>query len=387
MRFSVDAHAIGQHLTGNEVYIRNLMGGFAGLDQSSEFIAYVSASQRDVVAGVPAAFVRRRVSSNSFVRLGLDLPRQLVRDRPDLLHVQYTAPLTCPVPVVVSVHDVSFLEHPEYFPWLRTVQLRITVERTVRSAARVITPSEFSRRSIIKAYGLDDRKVEAVPIAVSSAFHPVSRELAISKVQSRFRIRGPFILTVGDLQPRKNQIGLIHAFEELIKSHPNLPHQLAIVGQKTWYADHVMKAAKASSIADRIHFTEFVTDQELLQIYNACELFVFPSFYEGFGLPILEAMACGRAVACSNSSAMPEVANAAAILFDPDSTEQMTRAMRDIVLDSELRGRMERLGQHRASLFTWEHTARKTLDIYYEIAGMKRPVARQQIKSASIVRP
>jgi glycosyltransferase involved in cell wall biosynthesis len=267
------------------------------------------------------------------------------------------------------------------------MQLRTTVERTVRSAAKVITVSEFSRQAIAKAYSLDDMKIEAVPNGVSSAFHPISRDLAIGKVKARFKIPAPFILTVGDLQPRKNQIGLIHAFEALIKSHPNLPHQLVIVGQKTWYADHVMKAAKASSVADRIHFTEFVTDQELLQIYNACELFVFPSFYEGFGLPILEAMACGRAVACSNSSAMPEVANAAAILFDPNSTEQMARAMRDIVLDSELRGRMERLGHHRASLFTWEHTARKTLDIYYEIAGRKRPAARQQIKSASIVRP
>ncbi len=387
MRFSVDAHAIGQHLTGNEVYIRNLMGGFAGLDHSSEFIAYLSASERDAAAGVPVRFLQRRVSRNSFIRLGFDLPRQLRSDRPDLVHVQYTAPLRCPVPVVVSVHDISFLEHPEYFPWMRTVQLRITVDRTIRSAVRVITPSEFSRRAIAKAYGLDDSKIAAVPIAVSSAFHPISRDLALSRVQSRFGIGTPFLLTVGDLQPRKNQIGLIRAFEALIKSHPNLLHQLVIVGQKTWYSDHVMKAARASGVANRIHFTEFVTDTELVQLYNACELFVFPSLYEGFGLPILEAMACGRAVACSNSSAMPEVANAAAILFDPESTEQMTRAIRDIILDSELRGRMERLGHHRASLFTWERTARRTLDIYYEIAGKRRSSVPQSAKPISIVRP
>ena len=127
----------------------------------------------------------------------------------------------------------------------------------------------------------------------------------------------PYVLTVGDLQPRKNQIGLIRAFEELIRSNPQLPHQLVIVGKKTWFADRVMDTAKQSRVADRIVFTGFVNDDELLQLYNACELMVFPSFYEGFGLPILEAMACGRAVACSNTSSMPEVANAAAILFDP----------------------------------------------------------------------
>src|SRR5882724_10205993 len=142
MRFSVDAHAIGQHLTGNEVYVRNLMGGFAALDQSSEFIAYHSASQRDAAAGVPARFTQRRVSGNSFVRLGFDLSRQLRRDRPDLLHVQYTAPLGCPVPVVATVHDVSFLEHPEYFMRSRVMQLRLTVGRTVRSAAKILTGTE-----------------------------------------------------------------------------------------------------------------------------------------------------------------------------------------------------------------------------------------------------
>jgi glycosyltransferase involved in cell wall biosynthesis len=369
MRFSVDAHAIGQHLTGNEVYVRNLLSGFAALDQSSEFIAYVSAKGEEIESAIPPRFLRRQVSKNSFVRLGLNLSRLLRKDKPDLVHVQYTAPLSCPVPVVVSVHDISFLEHPEYFPWPRTLQLRITVKRTVLEAAKIITPSEFSRRCIAKAYDLDESRIVVVPIAVSSAFRPISQEVAAGRVRAKFGIHTPYILTVGDLQPRKNQMGLIRAFEQLIQNHPHLPHKLVIVGQKTWFSDRIVDAAKSSRVANRIHLTGFVDDQELLGLYNACELFVFPSFYEGFGLPILEAMACGRAVACSNTSAMPEVANATALLFNPDSTEEMTRAMRDIVLDSELRGRMERLGQHRASLFTWERTARKTLDLYYEVAG------------------
>ena len=113
-------------------------------------------------------------------------------------------------------------------------------------------------------------------------------------------------------------------------------------------------------------------DDELLRLYGACDLFVYPSLYEGFGLPILEAMACGRSVACSNSSAMPEVADSAALLFDPNSIPEMVRAMRDLLLDAELRTRMERLGLHRATLFSWEKTARKTLDVYYEIAGRGR---------------
>ena len=313
----------------------------------------------------------------------MDLPRKLREDRPDLIHVQYTAPLFCPVPIIASVHDVSFIEHPEYFPWSRVLQLRSTVKRTVRQAVRVITPSEFSRRAIMRAYGLDESKIEVVPIAVSPAFRPTGREQAANFVQSRFRIPGPYILTVGDLQPRKNQIGLIRAYESLILDNPSLHQRLVIVGQKTWFSERIVDAAKRSKVADRIHFTDFVTDVELLQLYNACDLMAFPSFYEGFGLPILEAMACGRAVACSKTSAMPEVANAAAILFDPRATDDIARAMRDVLVDHQLRSRMERLGQQRASSFTWERTARRTLEIYYDVAGTGKRVIVEPAKSVS----
>lgn len=367
MRFSVDAHAIGCHLTGNEVYIRNLLNGFAALDSTSEFIAYLS--KPDAALAVPERFEKRLVSQNPFRRLGLDLPRWLLKERPSLLHVQYTAPLHCPAPVVVSVHDISFLEYPQYFTSFRAMQLRWTVERTVSLAARVLTPSEFSRRSILGAYQVDERKVVVIPNAVSSAFRPVLREAAASHVALKFGISGPFILTVGDQQPRKNHLGLLAAFESLLRSHPKLPHRLVIVGKETWYSPALVRAVRNSPVSDRVHVTGFVEDDDLLQFYGACDLFVFPSFYEGFGLPILEAMACGRAVACSNTSAMPEVADATAILFDPYSAGEMSRAMADLLLDAELRGRMERLGLHRAALFSWENAARKTLDVYYDVAG------------------
>ena len=200
MRFSVDAHAIGCHLTGNEVYIRNLLNEFARLDCDSEFITYLSKPGAEFL--VPARFRKRRVSSNPFKRLGFDLPLQLRNDLPALLHVQYTGPVRCPVPLVVSVHDVSYLEYPQYFTRFRAMQLRATVKRTVQAAARVLTPSEFSRRAILRHYQIDESKVVAVPNAVSSSFRPVEREAAAATVARKFQIPGPFILTVGDLQPR-----------------------------------------------------------------------------------------------------------------------------------------------------------------------------------------
>ena len=375
MRFCIDAHAIGRHLTGNEVYVRSLLEGYAALDKKSEFIAYTSV--RGAEEHVPSRIRTRRVSENPFVRLGVDLARRVREDCPDLLHVQYTSPLFCAAPVVVSIHDVSYLEHPEFFPAARRMQLQWTVERTVRRAAKILTLSEFSRQGIARAYALDPSRIAVVPAACAEIFKPVSRTNAKSFVEGRFQVAHPFVLCVGDLQPRKNPLGLIRAFEELVATCPELPHHLVMVGKDTWYAPRVHQAAENSPFGNRIHFTGYVDDSELLQLYNACDIFVFPSFYEGFGIPILEAMACGRAVACANTSAMPEVAGSAAVLFDPQNTPEMAAAMRDLLRNAELRARKERLGLQNATRFSWRGTARQTLDVYYEVAGAKPKQARR----------
>jgi glycosyltransferase involved in cell wall biosynthesis len=387
MRFAVDAHAIGRHLTGNEVYIRSLLHSFAEIDRRSEYFAYVSETGAE--RWVPERFQVRHVSANPYARLGWGLSRLIRADRPDLIHVQYTAPLLTNTPTIVTVHDVSFIEHPEYFTPLRRAQLRLTVAMTVKRAARILTVSEFSRDAILRAYDIPAEKISVIPNAANPVFRVIGRERAQLAVRNRLHFDAPFILSVGDLQPRKNQIGLIAAFSKLLTDCPQLKHHLVLTGKETWFTPKVLEAARDSGFAARIHFTGFVSDPDLLELYNACDCFAFPSFYEGFGLPILEAMACGRAVACSNTSAMPEVADGAGLLFDPYRTEEITRALKDILLDAELRGRMERLGQQRASTFTWKKSARATLDVYNDVvhAGrepasrrMRRPAAAGQRK-------
>ena len=370
MKIAIDAHAIGRHLTGNEVYARSLLEGLAAVDRQSEYLAYVSVP--GVERLIPSRFSLKHVSNNPFVRLGFDMPRRLRKDKPDVIHVQFTGPLICGVPQVVSVHDVSFLEHPEYFTWPRCVQLRLTVSRTVQRAARVLTGSEFARQSILRAYPVNPDRVVTIPIASNPIFRHQPRDRAICQTRERLNIDGPFILTVGDLQPRKNHIGLIQAFEGLVGTYPQIRHKLVLAGKDTWFAPHVHEAAKNSRLSDRILFTGFVEDEDLLQLYNACDCFVFPSFYEGFGIPILEAMACGRAVACANTCSMPEVADGAGILFDPHSKREIARALADILLDSELRARLERLGTQRAHLFSWNRTAQRTLEVYQEVAEAVR---------------
>ncbi len=371
MLIAIDAHAIGRHLTGNEVYVRSLLNAFAAHNQDCDILAYVSGVE--ACASVPKHIRVRRVAANPFLRLGFDLASRVRKDRPDVLHVQYTAPLGCHVPVVTTVHDVSYLEHPEYFTWDRALQLRLTVGRTVARAAKILTGTEHARNAILRVYpNLEENKVLVVPLAAAPEFRPISREAATSTVRERFSIRGPFILSVGDMQPRKNHIGLIRAFAKLVKAYPQLTHNLVLVGKPTWFSPKIKDAARESGVEDRIQFFGFVSDADLLQLYNACDCFVFPSFYEGFGFPALEAMACGRAVVCSDASALPEVVDGAAILFDPYAIDEMVRAIADVLLDAELRGRMERLGIQRAAHFSWQKTAQKTLEVFHQVVAEPR---------------
>jgi glycosyltransferase involved in cell wall biosynthesis len=367
MRYAVDAHAIGRNLTGNEVYIRSLLNAFDTAAPEASFLAYVSG--RAAAKSLPRRFETRQIARNPFLRLGFDLPRKLREDRPALLHVQYTSPLRCPVPTVVTVHDVSFLQHPEYFTWWRANQLRITVARSVRQAARVLTISDFARRTIVEAYGLAPNQITVIPAAANPFFRVANRAKAVRRVEEFYGIREPFILTVGDLQPRKNHIRLIGAFARFVSQNPSTPHRLVIAGKNTWYSDRIVEAARRSGMADRISFVGFVPDENLLDLYNACDCFAFPSLYEGFGLPILEAMACGRAVVCSNRASIPEVAGEAGTAFDPTDEQDIANALASILQDPERRARMERLGLNRAAQFTWRKAAEQTLEVYRQVAN------------------
>jgi hypothetical protein len=174
MRVAVDAHAIGQRLTGNEVYVRALIGRFPRLDSETEFITYIASPE--AVSWLPASVTKRWVSKNPFVRLGGELSAKLRADRPDLVHVQYTAPLFCPVPVVVTIHDVSYMEHPEFLPRPRAIQLQLSTRHTLKRAAKVITISEFSRQHIARVFGVDPEAIAVTPLASQESFRVMYRD-------------------------------------------------------------------------------------------------------------------------------------------------------------------------------------------------------------------
>ncbi len=377
LTIAVDAHAIGRRQTGNEVYVRSLIRRYPQIRPDADFVAYTCCDEAD--EWMPEGVRHRKVARNPFARLGYDLASKVSDDRPDLLHVQYTAPVYSSVPIVATVHDVSYIDRPDYLPRSRALQLKLTVQRTVKRAAKIITVSEFSRQRIAETYGLDPDQIAVTLLAAQKAFQPMNHEASTKKARKVLGIDRPFLLNVGDLHPRKNQIGLIRAFSELIRERSELPHVLVMAGQHTWFAPRVLEAVRNSGVADRIVLTRFVDDETLRLLYNGCDLFVFPSFYEGFGLPVIEAMACGRPVVCSSATALPEVTNGAAVLFEPHSTAQQMRAMRDVLLDRELSERMQRKSLHRSQTFDWNETARRTLDVYSEVAEIRTRVRRREL--------
>ena len=361
MRFAVDAHAIGRHLTGNEVYVRSLLNAFGAHADDCEFVAYLSAEEAS--GFIPPGIQTRRVAANPFLRLGFDLPRRVRQDRPDLLHVQYTAPLACPVPIVVSVHDVSFLEHPEYFPRSRAWQFQQTVRRTVKRAARVLTGSEFSRSSILKVYGdLDEDKVVVVPNAAAPEFRPIPREAAMSGAARAFPHRRPVHPLGGGYStaqepdradPRVCQAGPGVSAAE---TQPGAGGQRDLVRGPGARSGARIGRGRPDPVSLGSSPTAIFSTSTTPATFSCSRRSTRAS-----------ACRCWRPWPADGRWRAPTPRRCPRWWTGRRSCSTPTRWTRssariaDVLLDSELRARMERLGLQRAAHFSWQKTAQKTL--------------------------
>jgi glycosyltransferase involved in cell wall biosynthesis len=286
-----------------------------------------------------------------------------------VLHVTYTAPVVAPCPIVVTVHDISFVEHPEWFSRRDLNVLSRTVPRSVRRSQRVITVSELCRRQIIDHYRVPPEKVDAIPNAAGPAAMVLSSDEAHEELASMgLDWERPYVLAVGNLQPRKNLVRLIGAIRSLAAAGLDL--DLLVVGPEHYRAEEVLGAAR--EVAGRIRFTGYVTDRQLAACYSGATVFAFPSLFEGFGIPLLEAMAHGVPVVCSKAGAFPEVCADAALYFDPLDVDSMADALRRVVTDSKLRLELVRKGRAREAEFSWRRSAEKTLAVYRQSARRAR---------------
>jgi glycosyltransferase involved in cell wall biosynthesis len=262
-------------------------------------------------------------------------------------------------PTVVTVHDLSFLRHPDRLSARRRWYLEWAVGRSARRADWVIAVSRSTRDDLAELAGVPGEKISVIPLGVDPSFKPASSHPSRpTPLDGR-----PYILHVGTLEPRKNLDVLVHAFARL-REAAHLPHALVLVGARGWSYEPVLQLVKSLGLDDHVRFVDYVGPVDLPRWYTDADLFAFPSVYEGFGLPVLEAMACGLPVVTTDSSSLRELAVDAALLVEPGSPEALEDAMRRILEDRSLRDRLRAKGLERAARYSWEATARETARVY-----------------------
>ena len=296
------------------------------------------------------------------------LPIRLARDRISVfLSPYYKCPLFAPCPVVITVHDLFFIHYPgEGRPVYDAVMTLLSRLYAARAGA-VIADSEYSKRSIVATLGVSDAKVTVIPVALGAEFKP---EPLTDAVRLRYGIVPPYILYVGNFLPHKNVPRLIQAYAGLGRELKDT-HRLVLAGGDREHRNDLERLAGRLSVADRVLFPGLIEDAHLPAVYSGAALFVLPSLEEGFGLPALEAMACGAPVAASNRTAIPEVVGDAALLFDPENVTGMTEAMARALSQQDVRERMRRQGLARAVAFTPERTAGRVVALLREV-GFRR---------------
>jgi len=302
-------------------------------------------------------------------RLRLPLPVQTFTGRMDLFHSPdfVLPPVWGRVPSLLTVHDLSFLHYPRTFTPALVNYLNRVVPRSIRRATHILADSEATKNDLVELWQVAPQKVTVLYSGVDRRFRPITHKRQLRPVRQKYGLgQGPYLLSVSTIQPRKNYQMLIRAFKPVAG---RWPHKLVIAGGKGWLYDEVLAEVERQGLAGRVHFAGFVADEDLPALYSDADLFLFPSLYEGFGLPVLEAMACGVPVITSAASSLPEVAGQAARQLPPEDEAAWSEAIDTLLQDREERAHLVAAGFLQARRFAWEKSARQLRQVYRQLLG------------------
>ncbi|MFN2232414.1 MAG: glycosyltransferase family 4 protein [Anaerolineae bacterium] len=367
----IDAsRAIVAQRTGTEAYSLHLVRALLDEPTSHRFRLYLNAAPP---AGLLPASSRCELRVIPFPRLWthVRLSAEMLRDPPDLLFVpSHVLPLAHPRCSVVTVHDLGHRHYPEAHTATQRWYLEWSTRYHVRSAAHLIADSEATEADLVRFYGADPKRVTVSYLGVDPTLHPIRDSDLLSRVRRKYGIEGPYLLYVGTLQPRKNLVRLIEAFATLVqRGAVDSRLTLVLAGKRGWMSEGLLAKAEEAGIAGRVHLAGYVDERDLAALYSGATLFVIASLYEGFCLPVLEAMACGTPVACSNTSSLPEVVGDAALTFDPHDVEEMVVVMGRLLANGNLRAELVARGHERCARFTWGACARQVMRVLERVAG------------------
>ncbi|MEA3338045.1 MAG: glycosyltransferase family 1 protein [Chloroflexota bacterium] len=301
-------------------------------------------------------------------RLKVPLPVDWLSSPSDLYHASdFALPPVRRAKTLLTIHDLSFLTVPEYADERLRCFLANTVPHSVRRANHILADSKSTKRDLVDLMNVDEEQITVVYPGVDHRFQPLTNSPGLQIVREKYGLgRAPFILGVSTLEPRKNWPGLIRSWDRL-RRETDHPHRLVIAGGKGWLTNEIFRVADESDFREDITFTGFVEDADLPHLYSAADLFALPTWYEGFGIPVVEAMACGTPVVCSDNSSLPEAAGDAALLVDAADEVGLISAMRLLIENDSLRSELRQRGLAQARRFTWESAAQTLLSTYERV--------------------
>ncbi len=371
MKIMIDARSVDVRQSGVGNHVTLLIRGLRIIDKKNCYVLMVTRQQ---MRAAPEFFEDFEVhvapfsSENHFLGDPWEfflLPNALKKGAVNLFHgpAFLAPPFHKSFKSVATIHDLVAFHHPHTIPTKYAFYMRFLINLMIRKADGIITVSEFIRDEIIKQFGVDGGRIFTVPNAVSELFKPVEETDRIEALKKRFGIRDRYFLHVGNIEPRKNLINLFQACD-LVWEKLGKHYQLVVVGKRGWLYGEIFETLKKAKFSDDVVFTGYVQNEDIPALYSGADFFVFPSLYEGFGLPILEAMRCGVPVIASHVASLPEVAGEAALYVDPSNPKDIAEKMVSLAYDDAMKERLREKGFVQASRFSWERTARKTLEVY-----------------------
>ena len=363
-------------MAGAGVYTYQLVRALAETDGGHRLLVFARPGLfDDLAARHPRLRVVHVAPASRPARLAWEqtvLPLLLRRLRVDVLHSpHHHTPLASPgLRRVVTIHDLTFLLMPQRYPLARRLYMEGLTRAAARIADAIITPSQVVRQEVIQRLGVPGDRVVAIPEAAGPQYAPIEDEDTLGRLRWKYRLPNRYILSVGSLEPGKNRARLIRAYARLRSEGIDSP--LVIAGQPAWRYEGDFELVRRLGLDEHVRFLGYVPDEEMPALYSGATLLAFPSLYEGFGLPVLEAMACGTPVVTANVSGSAEVAGDAAVLVDPKDTEALAEALGRVLSDEALRAGLRSRGLERAQQFSWQRAARQTIAVYEVVAAAKR---------------
>ncbi len=372
MRIAIDYTAAIRQGAGIGTYVRNLVAAMLAQDSANHYTLLTSGRATEEHPFPVAENVRGRsilipdrYLNVLWYRWRVPLPATFFSGPTDIYHGPdfVLPPLGRNVRKVVTIHDLAFLEHPEYAVPALAAYLKKVVPEAVKAADVVATVSHEVGRTLIKHFHTPPEKIAVVPIGVGEHFRRITDPILLGATRHKFGLRHPLVLAVGTLEPRKNHSGLIKAFYQAHQKK-NGPAMLAIAGGQGWLYEETQRLVSELHLEKKVRFLGRVSDHELVTLYSMADVFAFPSFFEGFGIPPIEAMACGTPIITSSTSSLPEVVGDAALLVDPHDTDALAQAINRLLEHEELREELRQKGYQRIQGYTWASSAHKMLTIY-----------------------